>query len=113
MGRSLQLTDNNFKKEVLESGVPVLVDFWASWCPPCKMMEPIIDELAIEFDKRVKIGKINVDQNRKMQNTFNITGVPTFILFNQGKILKRQIGAHSKQQLINMVKDIIPIETLS
>jgi thioredoxin 1 len=76
-------------------------------------MEPIIEELANEFDNRVKIGKINVDQNRKIQSTFNISGVPTFILFKQGKILKRQIGAHSKQQLINMIKDVASIEMLN
>ena len=106
MEKQLLLTDNNFKKEVFESRMPVLVDFWASWCPPCKMVEPVIEELAIELDN-MKIGKINVDQNPKIQASLNITGVPTFILFKDGRILKRGIGAHSKQQLINMIKDVI------
>ncbi len=98
-----RFTDANFKEEVLDCKIPVLVDFWGSWCPPCKMVEPVIDELAVELDGKIKVGKINVDQNRKVGAMFDISGVPTFILFKEGKTLGREIGARSKQQLLEMI----------
>jgi thioredoxin 1 len=105
MKQELKFTDANFKKEVFDCKIPVLVEFWGSWCPPCKMVEPIIDELAVELDGKIKVGKINIDQNPKVRAMFNISGVPTFILFKKGKILKKVIGARSKQQLLDMIKE--------
>ncbi len=101
--KPLVLTDKNFEEEVLKSEIPVLVDFWASWCPPCKMVEPTLSELAQNLQGKIKVGKINVDQNPYMATAYTIAGVPTFILFSDGKELTRRVGAQSKQQLINMI----------
>jgi len=99
----LRLTDATFEEEVLESKIPVLVDFWASWCPPCKMVEPVIANLAQEYDGKIKVAKLHVDQNLKMASKYQIVGVPTFILFDSGKEVQRRIGAQSKEQLNQMV----------
>ena len=104
MSECLRFTDKNFKQEVLESESPVLVDFWGSWCPPCKMVEPVISELAEHFYGTIKIGKLNVDQNPATRSMFKISAAPTFILFNKGEILERAIGAHSKKQLVQMIE---------
>ncbi|MFC1599186.1 thioredoxin [Candidatus Omnitrophota bacterium] len=101
----MRLTVSNFKEQVLESTIPVLVDFWSSWCPPCKMVEPIVEELASELEGRIKVGKINVDQNPKTSAEFNIAGVPTFALFKEAKLVKRETGARSKKQLLTMIEN--------
>ena len=103
MQQELILTDRNFKQEIIESELPVLVDFWASWCPPCKMLEPVIVKLADELNGKVKVRKINVDQNPEAAFDFKIAGVPTFILFNRGEELRREVGARSRQQLLRMI----------
>jgi len=105
MTKPLILTDKNFEEEVLKSPIPVLVDFWASWCPPCKMVEPTIKELAEQFGNTMKIAKINTDQNPKTASAYNIMGVPTFALFKNGKELTRRIGAQSEHQLLNMFSE--------
>ena len=107
MDRVLRLTDANFEREVLESDVPVLVDFWASWCPPCKMVEPVIEELAAEYDGRLKVGKLQVDQNPRTASRYQIMGVPTFHLFRDGKVLQRRTGAQSKAQLLQMLSQVL------
>lgn len=104
MKKELRLTDANFKEEVLDSEVPVLVDFWASWCPPCKMIEPVMDELANQLDGTIKVRKLNVDQNPATRSMFNISAAPTFVLFNNGQIVQRIIGARSKKQLMQMIE---------
>ena len=104
MKKPLVLTDSNFNKEVLESEVPVLADFWASWCPPCKMVEPALQALALELDGSVKIAKINVDQNPAIAALSDIQGVPTFILFVNGKSVARSVGAQSKKQLLSVLQ---------
>mgnify|MGYP000557142746 CR=1 FL=1 len=106
MSHVLRLTDTNFEKEVFKSDIPVLVDFWASWCPPCKVIEPVIEELAKEYEDKVKIAKINVDQNPKAASKFQIKGVPTFILFNSSKIVQQRVGAQSKKQLEEMIERV-------
>ncbi len=100
----VRLTDKNFKEEVLESEMPVFVDFWGSWCPPCKMIEPVIDELAEQLRSTVKVGKLNIDQNPKIRSMFTISAAPTFIVFQYGKVTSRAIGAMSKRQLLEMIE---------
>ncbi len=107
MSESLRFTDENFKREVLDGELPVFVDFWGSWCPPCKMVEPVVEELAAEFAGKVKIGKLNVDRNPAVRSEFQIKAAPTFILFRNGKILKRAIGSHSKKQLLKIIQDSV------
>ena len=87
MNKSFRFTDENFSREGLDSELPVLVDFWGSWCPPCKMVEQVVNELANEFAGKVKVGKLNIDQNPTTRSKFKITAAPTFILFEKGKIL--------------------------
>jgi thioredoxin 1 len=99
----MEVTDKNFDDEVLNSELPVLVDFWASWCPPCKMMEPLIEKIEHEFKGKVKICKLNVDRNPKTADKYMIKGVPTFILFNKGDILKREVAALSESKLKSMI----------
>jgi len=102
----VRLTDANFDEEVLHSKIPVLVDFWASWCIPSQMMKPIIDNLSKEYEGKVKVGKINVDQNPKTRNRYNINGCPTVIVFNRGKEVIRKIGAQSDDQLRMLLDSI-------
>ena len=95
----LHVTDANFKAEVLESATPVLVDYWAEWCGPCKMIAPILDEAANEFKGRLKIAKLNIDENPKTPGEYGIRGIPTLILFKGGNVEATKIGALSKSQL--------------
>lgn len=102
----MRLTDANFEEEVLASQIPVLVDFWASWCIPSQMMKPTIDKLITEYEERVKIGKINVDQNPKTRERFKINGCPTVIIFKEGKEVVRKVGAQSDGQLRKLLDSI-------
>lgn len=104
MGEALRFTDKNFKEEVLESKEPVFVDFWGSWCPPCKMTEPIIDQLAEDLAGKIKIGKLNVDQNPATRAMFNVSGVPTFAIFKDGQIIQRAVGARGRKQLAELIE---------
>jgi len=103
----MEFTVKNFKEEVIKSDIPVLVDFWASWCPPCKVVEPILEELAQEYHGRVKIGKLNVDRNPGLGTKYEITGVPTFIIFKDGKIKDRAMAAKSKEELKKMIEKLL------
>jgi thioredoxin 1 len=102
----MEFTAKNFEKEVLKSTIPVLVDFWASWCPPCKVVEPVLEELAQEYLGKVKIGKLNVDRNPGLGAKYEITGVPTFIIFKDGEIKERAIAAKSKGELKKMIEGV-------
>jgi thioredoxin 1 len=94
-----KLTDGNFDAEVVKSGLPVLVDFWAEWCGPCRLMGPILDELAPAFAGKLKIGKINVDENQNTPSQFGIMNIPTMIVFKNGKEFDRIVGATGKADL--------------
>lgn len=95
----VHLTDSNFKKEVLESDLPVLVDFWATWCGPCRMIAPIVEELAKEFDRKIKVGKVEVDSNPNIAGQFGIMSIPTLMFFKTGKVMEQVVGALSKADL--------------
>ncbi|MBP9217224.1 MAG: thioredoxin TrxA [Sterolibacterium sp.] len=93
------VTDATFKTEVLESGTPVLLDFWAEWCGPCKMIAPILDEVAAEYAGRLKVAKLNIDENQKTPGEFGVRGIPTLMLFKGGNVEATKVGALAKSQL--------------
>lgn len=98
----ITLTSNNFDSEVLKSSKPVLVDFWASWCGPCKMLAPIIEEIANEYGDIIKVGKVNVDDQRELAQKYDILSIPTVLLFKDGKITNKSIGFVPKEKIIEM-----------
>jgi len=101
--RHLELTDENFSKEVLESKDPVLVDFWAPWCGPCRLVGPIVEELAFEYQGKIKVGKVNVDENEQTAYKYGIRSIPTLILFKNGRPVDQIIGAVPKHILKKMI----------
>ena len=98
-----QVTDASFDADVLQSSVPVLVDFWASWCGPCRMIAPILDELAADYEGKVSIVKVNVDENQESPAKFGIRGIPTLLLFKNGTLMGTKVGAASKSQLATFI----------
>lgn len=99
----VHLTDDTFEDDVLKSPMPVLVDFWADWCGPCKMIAPLLDEIAGEYKGRLKVAKLNIDQNNRTPPTFGIRGIPTLLLFKNGEVEATKVGALSKSQLVAFV----------
>jgi thioredoxin 1 len=98
-GTVAEVTDNNFQAEVIESDVPVLVDFWAPWCGPCRMVAPVVEEIAKEREGELKVVKMNTDENQQTALQFNIMSIPTLILFRNGQPAKTVIGAYPKRRL--------------
>lgn len=96
---AMELTDSNFDQEVIKSAKPVLVDFWAPWCGPCQVMGPIIEDLAKEVDGKVKVGKLNVDENSEVAGKYGIMSIPTIIIFKEGKVAKQLVGVQAKETL--------------
>lgn len=101
----ITLTSENFKAEVLESKVPVLVDFWATWCGPCQMMGPVVEELANESDGSYKVGKVNVDEQGDLAQEYGIMSIPAFFVFKDGKVVSSTVGAQGKDALLEMIKN--------
>lgn len=100
----LSLNANNFDEEVMHSDKPVLIDFWASWCGPCKMMSPVIDEIAEEMGDRIKVCKINIDEEQNLAVKYNVMSIPTFIVLKDGKEVDRSVGVQSKDEIKGMLK---------
>ena len=100
------VTDQNFQSEVLNSSTPVVVDFWAEWCGPCKMMSPIVDELSAELAGKVKVVKINIDENPNVPAKYGIRGIPTFIVFKDGQAVETKVGGMSRSQFAEWVAKV-------
>ena len=107
MGHALRLTDKNFDEEVLAADKPVLVDFWSSWCPPCKMTEPVVEALAEERGASLKVGKLQVDQNPATAGRYHVVGVPTFALFRDGELVARRSGALARRQHAEVIDEAV------
>ncbi|MCX5836725.1 MAG: thioredoxin [Deltaproteobacteria bacterium] len=100
----IQLTDSNFEQEVLKSEKPVLVDFWASWCGPCKAIGPVVEELATAFKDQVKVGKLNIDDNPNAAKTYGVMSIPTLVLFKGGNVIDKVIGLVPKGRLEELIR---------
>ena len=98
-GEIVHVSDDNFEQEVLQAGEPVLVDYWAEWCGPCKMIAPILDEIAQEYDGKLRVAKLNIDENPATPPKYGIRGIPTLMLFKDGDVEATKVGALSKSQL--------------
>ncbi|MDR2303237.1 MAG: thioredoxin [Treponema sp.] len=107
MSNGIDLTNDNFETEVLNALVPVLIDFWASWCGPCKMIGPFIDRLAGEYEGKVKICKVNVDEQGELAGRHGVVSIPTLVVYDKGNPVRRQVGALSKNAIENLFKDLV------
>jgi len=101
------LTDENFEEEVVSCDIPVLVDYWAEWCGPCKMVGPLVEELAEEFTEKLKVGKLDVDKNKLSATRQNVMSIPTLLIFKGGSVVAQQVGAISKSQLTDFIESNI------
>ncbi|HEY7750653.1 MAG TPA: thioredoxin [Ignavibacteriaceae bacterium] len=105
--KPIEITDENFETEVVNSDKPVLIDFWAVWCGPCKAIAPIVEELAAEYDGVIKVGKLNVDDNQQTSIKFGVRSIPTLLIFKNGKLTDTIIGAVPKTNIVNKLKAVI------
>ena len=106
MKHTIEINDTNFESEVRQSTLPVLVDFWAQWCGPCKMLAPVLDEIAVEQNGRAKVVKVNVDENPALVQSYNIQSIPTLLYFAGGEVRDRTIGALTKQSIISKLEKL-------
>lgn len=105
----IAVTENSFTVEVLQSNLPVLVDFWAPWCGPCKKMAPVVEEMTTEFVNKIKVAKVNVDENQGLSAEYNIRGIPSLLLFKNGKVTDTSVGMITKSQLIDFINKNLSI----
>jgi len=105
---TIELTSDNFDSEVLQSDSPVLVDFWAEWCAPCRMVAPTIEEIAVDYAGKVKVGKLDVDSHGEVAARYSVRGIPTILLFSNGEVLDQMVGAGSKDNLVRMIEKVVP-----
>jgi len=103
-GNITNVTDQTFEQEVLKANQPVLVDFWAAWCGPCRMIAPAVEELATEYAGKAKVAKVNVDENQSTPSQYNIRGIPTLLLFKDGQVKEQLVGAASRDVIENLLK---------
>lgn len=106
-GDIIEFTDGNFAAEVLQADKPVLVDFWAEWCGPCKVIGPTVEEIAGDYQGRVKVGKLNVDHNQQVAMEFGIRSIPTLLIFNSGTVANQIVGAVSKARITELLNEVI------
>ena len=107
MAAEVTVTRENFETEVIKSDIPVIIDFWAEWCVPCKMIGPVLEEISEEYKGRVKVAKVNVDEAGELASDYNIVSIPTLMVFNNGEPVKQQVGAVSKQIIEGLFKELI------
>lgn len=101
----LKITRENFENEVMKSNIPVLIDFWAPWCGPCRMMGPIIEQLAEEYEGKAKVGKVNVDEDGELSQAFGVMSIPTIVLVKDGKVVRQAVGARPKAEVEAMLQE--------
>ena len=107
MSNLMQITEANFTAEVLNAKLPVLMDLWASWCGPCKMIEPTIEEIAKEYAGKLKVGKLNVDESPQLATNFGVRSIPTLLFFVNGKVKDQIVGAVPKKQIVSKIEDLL------
>lgn len=107
MSNAIALTTNNFEAEVLKSNIPVLVDFWAPWCGPCRMLGPVVDEIASTYGEKLKVCKVNIDDESDLSSQYNVSSVPTLLVFNKGVQTNQKVGAIPKAEIEKLFKDLI------
>ncbi|MBQ7580259.1 MAG: thioredoxin [Clostridia bacterium] len=103
----ITLTKDNFETEVLKSEVPVLIDFWAAWCGPCKMIAPTVEEIASEYDGKIKVGKVNVDDEPELAMAFKVSSIPLIVVVNKGEVVSQLVGYRAKEDLVEMFENLI------
>ena len=101
--KPIELTDSNFQAEVIKADTPVLIDFWAEWCGPCKIIAPVVEEIAIEYQGKLKVGKVDVDNNQQVAMQFGIRSIPTLLIFKGGKVVDQVVGAVPKKMLVEKI----------
>ena len=107
MGVEVNVTKENFEAEVVNSDIPVVIDFWAEWCVPCKMIGPVLAEISEEYKGKLKVAKVNVDEAGELASEYNIISIPTLMVFNKGEVVKQQVGAVSRDVIIGLFKDLL------